>query len=294
MLEYPSLGRRLFIACNYVFLALLGTICIFPLVHVLALSFSSSAAATAGKVGLWPVDFNTVSYSFVLSEKAFLTSLFVTLKRIALGVSVNMVLGVMLAYALSKEVREFRWRTLYVWFFVFTMLFSGGLIPTYLVVSATGLADTIWALVLPFAVNVFNVVLMLNFFRGLPRELLEASYIDGAGHWKTLLAIVVPTSMPVIATVTLFALVFHWNEWFYGLIFMNRTEHYPLQSYLQTIIVQKNFSEITAQDLNLLGKVSDRTVKAAQIFLGCVPILLVYPFLQRYFMAGIVMGSVKE
>ena len=294
MVENKSLSRRVFEVVNYTGLLLLSLLCIFPIAHILAISFSSSSAATAGLVGIWPVEFTTKSYSFVVSEPAFLKSFVVTLKRLVFGVSLNMVLGVMVAYALSKEVKDFRFRTIYVWIFVLTMLFNGGLIPTYMVVMKMGLIDSIWALILPSAVNVFNIILILNFFRGLPKELLEAAFIDGANHWKTLLRVVIPVSMPVLATVTLFSLVGHWNEWFSGLIYMSSPDNYPLQSYLQTVIVSKDFSRLTVADLTLLGTVSDRTVKAAQIFLGTVPILLVYPFLQRYFMSGIVMGSVKE
>jgi putative aldouronate transport system permease protein len=294
MVENKSLSRRVFEVGNYTMLLLLSLLCIFPIVHILAISFSSSTAATAGEVGLWPVEFSAKSYSFVINEPAFLKSFIVTLQRLVIGVALNMVLGVLVAYALSKEVKDFHFRTIYVWIFVITMLFGGGLIPTYMIVMKTGLLDTIWSLVLPSAVNVFNIILILNFFRGLPKELLEAAYIDGASHWKTLIRIVIPVSMPVLATVTLFAMVFHWNEWFSGLIYMNSPDKYPLQSYLQTVIVSRDFSRLTVADLTLLGEVSNRTVKAAQIFLGTVPILLVYPFLQRYFMSGIVMGSIKE
>lgn len=294
MVENKSLSRRVFEVGNYTALMLLSLLCIFPIIHILAISFSSSGAATAGVVGLWPVEFSAKSYSFVIKEPAFLKSFMITLQRLVLGVSLNMILGVLVAYALSKEVKDFRFRTFYVWLFVLTMLFSGGLIPTYMIVMKTGLLDTIWGLVLPSAVNVFNIILILNFFRGLPKELLEAAYIDGASHWKTLIRIVVPVSMPVLATVTLFAMVFHWNEWFTGLIYMNSPDRYPLQSYLQTVIVSRDFSRLTVADLTLIGEVSNRTVKAAQIFLGTVPILLIYPFLQRYFMSGIVMGSIKE
>lgn len=294
MVENKSLSRRVFELGNFIGLSLVSLLCIFPIIHILAISFSSSSAATAGLVGIWPVDFSTKSYSFVINEPAFLKSFIVTLQRLALGVTINMVLAVLVSYALSKEVKDFKFRTIYVWIFVLTMLFNGGLIPTFMIVMKTGLLDSIWGLVIPSAVNVFNIILILNFFRGLPKELLEAAFMDGANHWKTLLRVVVPVSVPVLATVTLFALVFHWNEWFTGLIYMNSPDHYPLQSYLQTIIVSKDFSRITVSDLTLLGEVSDRTVKAAQIFLGTLPILLVYPFLQRYFMSGIVMGSVKE
>ncbi|TMY87285.1 carbohydrate ABC transporter permease, partial [Klebsiella pneumoniae] len=175
-----------------------------------------------------------------------------------------------------------------------TMLFHGGLIPLYMTVKYTGIMNTLWALVLPNAVPVFNVVLLLNFFRGLPKELEEAAFMDGAGHWTTLWRVMVPLSAPALATITLFATVGHWNAWFDGLIFMNSPDNYPLQSYLQTVVINRDLSLVSSSDLKALAEVSDRTAKAAQIFLGALPILLVYPFLQRFFMKGIVLGSVKE
>ncbi|MBO9610860.1 MAG: carbohydrate ABC transporter permease, partial [Paenibacillaceae bacterium] len=184
-------------------------------------------------------------------------------------------------------------RTLYAWFFVITMLFHGGLIPWYVVIRSTGLLDTIWALVLPGAVPVFSVVLLLNFFRQLPREMEESAYVDGAGHWTVLWKIFVPTSLSALATIALFSLVGHWNSWFDGLILMGKPEHYPLQSYLQTVIVASGSSMPTA-DWASMAEISDRTVKSAQIFIGMLPILLVYPLLQKYFVKGIVLGSVKE
>jgi ABC-type sugar transport system, permease component len=294
MVERITTGRRLFVAFNYSLLTLLSLLCLFPMIHVFAVSFSSSEAATAGLVKLWPVQFTFSSYEFVLAKPAFLTSIGVTLKRVALGVSINMALSVLLAYPLSKEVAKFPWRTYYVWIFVITILFQGGLIPLYMTVKFTGIMDSIWALVLPSAVPVFNVILLLNFFRGLPKELEEASFMDGAGHWTTMWRIMVPLSAPALATITLFATVNHWNSWFDGLIFMNSPEHYPLQSYLQTVVINRDLSLVSSSDMKSLAEVSDRTAQAAQIFLGALPILLVYPFLQRFFMKGIVLGSVKE
>jgi putative aldouronate transport system permease protein len=163
-----------------------------------------------------------------------------------------------------------------------------------MIIKATGLLDTIWALVLPGAVPVFSVILLLNFFRGLPRELEEAAFIDGADHFTTLVRIYLPLSTPALATLLLLTMVGHWNSWFDGLIFMNSPEHYPLQSYLQTIVIQKDFSTLTELNSEALKEISDRTVKAAQIFMGALPVLVVYPFLQKYFMKGIVLGSVKE
>ncbi|MFC4596808.1 carbohydrate ABC transporter permease [Cohnella hongkongensis] len=294
MVERLSFSRRLFLIVNYTALIATALVCILPLAHVLALSFSSNAAATSGYVKLWPVEFTLKSYEFVLSRPAFMKSLLVTLERVAIGLPLNLLLTILIAYPLSKESSRFKLRTAYVWYFVFTMLFSGGLIPTYMTVNKAGLLDSIWALVLPGAVPVFNVVLLLNFFRGLPKELEEAAFIDGAGHFRTLWKIYFPLSLPAIATIALFTTVGHWNSWFDGLIYMNSPDHYPLQSYLQTVIASRDMTLASSTDLELLAEVSDRTVKAAQIFMGALPILLVYPFLQRYFVKGIVLGSVKE
>ncbi len=279
---------------NYTFLCLLAVLCLLPLVHVLAVSFSANHAASAGIVKLWPVDFTTTSYSYVLGKQEFVRSLLVSVKRVILGTIVNMLMTVLLAYPLSKESATFKSRIVYVWILVITILFSGGLIPYYMVIKSVGLLDSIWALVLPGAVPVFNVILLLNFFRGLPKELEEAAFIDGAGYFRTLAKIILPLSTPSLATILLLTVVTHWNSWFDGLILMNSPEHYPLQSYLQTIIIQKDFSELTDLNAEALRDISDRTVKAAQIFMGALPILVVYPFLQKYFMKGIVLGSVKE
>ncbi|WP_135553525.1 carbohydrate ABC transporter permease [Paenibacillus cymbidii] len=287
-------GRNVSAVINYGLLLLLAVSCILPLVYVLALSLSSSSAASAGLIKLWPVDFTLKAYDFILAKPAFSRSIVVSLERVALGTAINMLLTLVTAYPLSKEARSFKSRTWYAWFFVFTILFNGGLIPWYMTIQMTGINDTIWALVLPGAVPVFNVILLLNFYRKLPKELEESAFIDGASHWRTLLAIYVPLSLPAMATVALFTIVHHWNSWFDGLILMNRQEHYPLSTYIQTIMTQINLTTLNEQQMKELADVSDRTAKAAQFFLAMLPILLVYPFLQKYFITGIVMGSVKE
>ncbi|MFD0715401.1 carbohydrate ABC transporter permease [Paenibacillus sp. GCM10027626] len=290
-----SWPRRLFLVCNGILLTLLSIACLLPLINVLAVSFSSAAAVEAGRVTFWPVEFTLRSYSYVAAKPEFVQSMWISLQRVLFGVAINMALTVLIAYPLSKEPVQFRFRTVYAWLFVFTMLFSGGLIPTYIVVKELGLIDTVWALVLPGAVPVFNVILLLNFFRSLPKEVLESSFIDGAGHWQTLWRMAMPLSLPAIATVTLFAIVGHWNEWFSGLIYMNDPERYPLASYLQTVIVRLDLTQINdATQAQFLSELNDRGLRAAQIFLGALPVLLVYPFLQRYFTTGIVLGSVKE
>jgi putative aldouronate transport system permease protein len=294
MKRYRTVTGTIFDWINHIFLIVLALLCILPLLNVLAISLSDRGPAAAGVVGLWPVDFTTAAYQFTLGKSAFVRSFGISLLRVALGVSLNIFLTILVAYALAKEVRQFRWRTAYVWFFVFTMLFSGGLIPGYIVVQQVGLINTIWALVIPGAVPVYLVVLLLNFFRGLPRELEEAAYIDGAGHWGTMWNVHIPLSLPALATITLFATVNHWNEWFAGLIFMNSPRNYPLASYLQTVIITIDSIISGETDYRLLGEINNRTTKAAHVFLGALPILAVYPVLQRYFISGIVLGSVKE
>ncbi|MFD2115241.1 carbohydrate ABC transporter permease [Paenibacillus yanchengensis] len=289
-----SVSYRIFSIANHLFLIFLALLCLAPMVHVLALSLSTSSAATAGLVKLLPIDFTLSSYQFILESKQFISSFLVSIQRVLLGVSLSLFLTITLAYPLSKEVKDFRFRTIYAWIFVFTMLFSGGLIPWYLTIRMFGLIDTIWALVLPSAVQVFNVVLMLNFFRGLPKELEESSFIDGGSHWSTLWRIYLPISLPSLATITLFSFVGQWNAWFDGLMLMNSPAKYPLTTYLQTIIIQPDMSKISMLQAKHLTEISDRTTKAAQIIVGSLPILVIYPFLQKYFVKGLVMGSVKE
>lgn len=176
--------------------------------------------------------------------------------------------------------------------FFITMLFNGGMIPTYLLINKLKMLDSIWSLILPCGVNVFNILLILSFFRQLSTELEDAATVDGAGHWRTLWQIFVPISLPVIATVTLFTLVFHWNSWFDGMIYM-KSEQYPLQTYLRTIIMQFNFTNLTPEEQMRLSNLNEHALKSAQMIIGTLPILCVYPFLQKYFVSGITLGSVK-
>ena len=264
------------------------------MIHMVAVSFSTRALVLAGEVVFWPRGFNTASYAWVLVQGGFWTSLWVSAQRMVVGIAINVVLVLLLAFPLSKEKHEFRARTLYVWFFFFTMLFEGGLIPLYMTVSTLGMLDTIWALVLPRGVQVFLVLLMLNFFRQVPGELQDAAEIDGAGKWRILWQVYVPVSLPAIATITLFSGVFHWNSWFDGLIYANHPDRYPVQTYLQILLRGDILSQATSlSEISEIFHLSNRTVRSAYIVIGIVPILALYPFLQRYFIKGIVIGSVK-
>ena len=289
-----SKGRIIFQFFNYTILIILGLSCFLPMIHVLSLSFSSSAAASSGMVGLWPVQFTTDSYRYVASKAEFWRSTLVSFRRVLIGVPAQMIMTILIAYPLSREASNFKSRNIYTWFFIITMLFGGGLIPTYMVIKSVKLIDSIWALIIPSMVPVYHIILLLNFFRSVPRSIEEAAFIDGAGHVRTLFQIYVPLSKPALATLILFCAVNHWNSWFDGLIYMNKTTNYPLQSYLQTVIIARDMAEITTADMFSLKNISDRTNKAAQVFLAIIPIACVYPFLQKYFTTGIVLGSVKE
>lgn len=290
---YKSRKYRLFYICNFAFLLVASIACVLPLIHILAVSFSAKEPANAQAVGLWPIDFNTDAYKQTFSNPNFLKSIVVSIERVLLGTVIGMAVTILTAYPLSKMNARFRGRTMYTWFFVFTMLFNGGLIPTYMVIQKMHLMNSIWALVLPGAVSAWNMVLLLNFFKTVPRELEEAALIDGANHIKTLWYIYLPVSMPSLATLSLFTMVAHWNSWFDGMIYLTDAQKWPLSTLLQTIVVTEDFSKINMrpEDVKLI---SNETVKASQIFIGAIPILLVYPFLQKYFVKGMVLGAVKE
>lgn len=296
-LAYSPIGKHKpyewFPIVNTIFLILIALLCVLPLIHIIAVSFSSSAAASAGYVKLWPVDFTLASYKYTASRNEFWESMLISLKRIAIGTPLSLLLTILVAYPLSKETHAFRLRAIYAWIFFITMLFNGGLIPWYITIKEYRLLDSIWALILPGAVPVFSIVLLLNFFREIPKELEEAALMDGASHWRIMWTIFVPISKPALATLALFSLVEHWNSWFDGLLLMGNPSNYPLQSYIQTIVIQQNLSNMSRDDMLNLALISDRTLKASQIFLGSLPIILAYPFLQKYFVKGIVLGSVK-
>jgi putative aldouronate transport system permease protein len=285
-------SRLIFEAANYVFCSLVAIACIIPLLHILAMSFSGSAAVNSGAVGLLPVDFSLASYEYILSTPAFTRSMWVSAKRVALGLCTSMPLTILAAYPLSKDRGKFGARQIYVWYFMVSMLVGGGLIPTFLLVSSLKLTDSVWALVLPGAVNVYNIILLQNYIKSLPEEIMESAYVDGAGHFRTMIQIVLPLCKPVLATLVLFVSVANWNAWFDGLIYMNKPAHYPLQSYLQTIVVEIDMTMVQSID-SLTFNLTQKGNNAAQIFLAMLPIICVYPFLQKFFTKGIVLGSVK-
>lgn len=286
-------GRIAFQIINYTVLTLLALICLFPLLNILAMSFSSATAVSAGRVLFFPVEFNTYAYNYVIEKREFWQSLLKSVERVCIGVPFTMLITILVAYPLSKESTQLRLRGVYAWIFFFTMLFSGGLIPGYLLIQNLHMMDTIWALILPMAVPVYNIVLMLNFFRGIPKELEEAALIDGANQFQTCFRIYVPCAKPSIATLTLFTFISHWNSYFDGLIFSNFPDSYPLASFLYTVVVKRDMSLLSIEQIREMAMVDDRTIRCAQIFISLIPIMIIYPFAQKYFVKGMTVGAVK-
>lgn len=260
----------------HLILALFAILCILPFVHILAVSLSHHSAAAAGFVTFWPVRFTTAAYRLILQGHAFLSALMVTVRRTVVGTPLNMLLTCLTAYPLSKSAHEFKLRNVFMWLVLFPMLFSGGLIPWFLVIRRLGLLNTLWALILPEALPLWNVILLMNFFREIPKELDEAAMIDGASHWRRLEEIYLPYSSSALATLILFAAVHHWNAWFDGMVLIWDVTRQPLQTFIRATYAS-----------------GDRAQDAAYIMLATLPILLIYPFLQRYFVSGVVVGSLK-
>ncbi|SFT14861.1 carbohydrate ABC transporter permease [Paenibacillus sp. BC26] len=283
---------RMFSIVNHIFLLVISLLCVLPIIHILAVSLSGKSPAAANLVGLWPIDFTFDAYKKTFGNDNFLHALFISAERTILGTFIGMALVFLAAYPLSKEQHTFRGRSVYAWYFIFTMLFSGGMVPGYILITKLHLLNSIWALILPGAVNVWLMILMLNFFRTVPKELEEAAMIDGASHYRILLSVFMPVSMPAVATLALFTMVGHWNSWFDGMLYMTNHANYPLATLLQTI-VQQDYTKLNVRPEEL-ENIAQRTVKSAQLFIGALPILTVYPFLQKYFVKGIVLGSVKE
>lgn len=289
-----NLGSKVFDVIVYTLLAILALISLLPIINVLAISLSDRAASAANLVKFWPIGFHTKAYERILQDAGFGRSFLISIFRVLAGVTVNMVVLVLTSYPLSLEKKDFKHRNIFMWLIVFPMLFNGGLIPTFLVVRDVGLYGNFWSMIIPTALPIFSTIIMMNFFRQLPKSLREAALLDGASHFVVLFRIFIPVSLASIATLVLFSLVGHWNEWFYPIIYLPDSHMWPLQSYLRKMMLpaalQKN---LTKSDLELLKYLSDKNFKSAQLFVAMIPIICVYPFLQKYFVKGLVIGSVK-
>ena len=297
MIENKNVKSRIRIAFTYFVVILAGILCLFPLWNVVCVSFSSNVAVTANRVIFYPIDFHLESYKKLLEDAQFWTSFVTSFKRVVLGWSINTVLTVLMAYPLSKTENQFRGRNIYMGLLLFAMLFNGGMIPSYMVVRKLGILDTIWALTLTGAVPIFNVIMVKNFFTGIPKSLEEAAMLDGAKPMQILTHIYLQCSKPVLATVSLFTIVGHWNDYFKGLIYITKVKRYPLMTYIQSISV--NLQElvergVTEEELMDLSLISSRSLDSAKIIVAVIPLLMIYPLLQKYLITGITIGAVKE
>jgi multiple sugar transport system permease protein/putative aldouronate transport system permease protein len=285
---------RTFVITNYVVLFVFLLVVAYPLVYVVSASFSSPSAVVSGQVWLWPVDFTLEGYEAVFRDDriwiGFRNSLFYAVA----GTTVNVVMTIMAAYPLSRK--DFGGRNIIMFLFVFTMLFSGGLIPTYLVVKQTGMLNTPWAMIIPGAILVYNMIITRTFFQQtIPDELLEAAQIDGVSDFRFVRDVVLPLSGPIIAVNALFYAVAHWNSFFNALIYLTNPNLFPLQIILRDILVQDNIDPATMQDVQeaLARQELARVLKYSLIVVATVPLLVVYPFVQKHFVRGVLIGSLK-
>ena len=295
MKRYKSWKSRLFDAVVVLILIILGLSCLIPLMHVLALSLSSRRAAISGRVYLWPVELTLTPYKVLVTDSRYLRALAVSFERVILGGTINLVMTVITAFAMSQEEKDFPARKYYMWILLFAMLFGANMVPWYFMIKATGLMDTIWALIIPGALPIYNAVLVMNFFRNLPREIKESALLDGVSPVQMLVRIYVPLSLPALATVTVFSVVGHWNDFFNGMLLMNSPRNVPLQTYIQSLTInttQTAGSSLTAEELAALSSL--KTFNAAKIIVAALPIVVFYPFMQKFFVSGLTLGSVKE
>lgn len=285
-------GEKVFLVVVMAILVLLSLSIIVPLLNILALSFSDKGEILAGNVSIIPKGLTLSSYEYVMMDNTFISSFKVSVFVTVVGTIISLATVTLAAYPLSKP--KLRFRKPILLFFVFTMMFSGGLVPSYIVIKSLGLINTIWALILPSVMSVYNMLLVKNFMEGLPESLEESAKIDGASDIQLFIKIVLPLCKPVLATVGLFFAVGYWNAYFPGIMYINDVGLKPLQTHLYELIqASTNVWELSPAMQEKLAGISSEGIQAATIVATTVPILIVYPFLQKHFVKGIVVGSEK-
>lgn len=286
-----STGRKVFCVINYTMLALLGLVCVLPMWHVVCASLSDPMDLAVHKgLILWPLGEATVQgYVLMMGNKSILSGFLNTLFYVGVGTLLNAVLTIMGGYALSRK--NFLYRDGVMAVIAFTMLFNGGMIPTYIVVTKLGLYDSRWSLILPTAVSVFNLIVMRTSMQEIPDSLEESAKLDGAGHWRIMWSIILPVCKATVAVITLFYAVANWNAWFNAMLYLQDRGKYPLQLIMREIVMQN--TQGTSSALSSLTDVYRPLVKYAVIVFSTMPILVVYPFAQKYFVKGVMIGSVK-
>jgi putative aldouronate transport system permease protein len=278
-------------SCIILLVTAASFICLVPILHLVAVSLSSNAAILSNKVTVFPVEWSTLAYESVFKDAKMVSSLFFTILLVAVFTVVCMIMTICAAYPLTKK--KLKGRDFFLILIVFTMFFSGGLIPEYLLVKSLKLTNTLWALVLPGMINAFYLIILKSFFSSIPEELEESARIDGSSHFGTLFRIVLPLSLPVLATLSLFYAVGRWNGFMDALFYITNQDLYPIQLKLYQLVISNQMSDATATEgMSAMAPIPE-SLKAASIMFATIPILLVYPWLQRYFISGIMVGAVK-
>lgn len=285
-----STSYRVFRVLNVVALLLIVFVTLYPFANMVAQSFSSEGNINAGRVNLIPVGFNLETYKVVMADSMFWTNYKNTAIYTVVATAISIVLTTAFAYAISK--RRLKGRNLFIGIAVFTMFFAGGIIPNYVLVTSLGLKNSLWAIVLPNAISVFNLLIMKSFFEGMPVELEEAAAIDGMNTYGILLHIVLPLSKAVLATMILFYAVINWNAWFGAFLYLDNKEMFPLTIFLRNMIAGASTATSAGGGADNLAQVASN-IKSVAMVLSVVPILVIYPFVQKYFVSGVMLGSVK-
>ena len=294
MRNWNSPSGVIFDIFNYIFLALFAAVTVIPFIYIIAGSFATDSELTERAFFLIPKTFSLDAYHYILSNGALLRSMGVSIYITVVGTLINLFCTITMAYPLSRK--DLWGRNRILGLVIFSMLFSGGMIPTYLVVKELGLLDSYWSLMLPTAISAFNLIIVKNFFQELPNELEDAARIDGCTELGVLWKIYLPLSKPIIATFALFYAVGHWNEFYQALLYINDPQKWPLQVILRQVVMLSQggaVGDATQLDPNFVQP-PEQSIKMATIVFGTLPILLVYPFLQKYFAKGVLLGSIKD
>lgn len=286
-----SKGDKVFEIFNIIVISLISFVCVYPFINIAAISISSNSSILSGEVFLLPKGLDFTAYKAVFSDRTMLYSFGFTVILTGLYTIITMIMTILCAYPLSKK--ALKGRTVLLLLITFTMYFSGGIIPTYLLISNLNLLDKIWVLILPGAINTFNMIVMKSFFSSIPESLEESAVIDGAGHFRILFSIVLPLSMPIIASLALFYAVQRWNSFSDAMFYINSSKLFPLQLKLRQLISLNMVDQMINNLQDQSQTVIPESIKAASLMFVTVPILMVYPWVQKYFVKGIMIGSIK-
>lgn len=289
-----SRGDRYVMTAIYILLGLVSLIVLYPIYFVLIASFSSPEEVMLGRVWLWPKNLSLVGYERIFENNELMRGYFNTIVYTVIGTALNVVMTIAAAYPLSRQ--DFKGRNAFTVLIVFTMFFSGGMIPTYLLIKDLGLLDSFWVMILPTAVSVWNILIMRTFFQSsIPKELQEAAFLDGCSNLKLLVRIILPLSGPVLAVMVLFYAVGHWNSYFNALIYLSDRDKYPLQLFLREILIQDQMQNMVDLGSDTYSKslMEVEAIKYAAVMVTNLPMLILYPFLQKYFIKGVMIGAIK-